>query len=223
MGAKELVQSLRLEGFSYREILSHVTFSLSRSTISNWCKDIELTPEQLDRLDRLYREGSYRGRLLGPKATQHRRAEEVENIKARARVEAAHLRSNELWLAGLMLYWAEGDKREHVGVSNSDPQIVRLMMRWFREVCQVPEGKLRAYVNIHSGQDDQAIKAFWSKITSMPLSQFGKSYVKQEGTGHRKNTLYHGTLKVSICDRNLLHRIHGWIEAYAERACGPLA
>lgn len=206
---KELVQSLRRRGLSYREILKQVPFSLSRSTISDWCKEIELTPEQLDRLDRLYREGSYRGRLLGPKATQRRRADEIKGIKAKARAEAVQLCHKELWLAGLMLYWAEGDKTHQVGVSNSDPEIIRLMMQWFRDCCHIPEVKFRAYLHLHSGQDEQALKTFWAHVTGLPLSQFGKSYVKKEGTGHRKNLLYHGTFKLNICNKNLLHTIQG--------------
>ena len=119
---KELVQSLRRQGLSYREILAKLPFTLSRSTMSNWCKEIELTPEQLDRLDRLFKDGSYRGRLLGPKSTQRRRAVEVEAIKAKAHTEVVELRNNELWLAGLMLYWAEGTKSQDIGFSNSDPE-----------------------------------------------------------------------------------------------------
>ncbi len=220
---KEAVQSLRRQGLSYREILSRVPFTLARSTISNWCKEIKLTPEQLDRLDTLYRTSSYRNRLLGSKATQHRRAAEVEAIKIKAREKVSRLRQNELWLAGLMLYWAEGCKTYQVGVSNSDPRLVTFMMKWFRECCRVPEAKLKAYLNIHSGQDDISVKEFWSRVTGLPLSQFGKSYVKKEGTGHRKNRLYRGTVRISICDMNLLWRIHGWIQGYCDMVLGPLA
>lgn len=218
-----LVQSLRRQGFSYREILSQLPFRLSRGTLSAWCKDIVLTPAQLDRLDRLYRQGSYRGRLLGPKATQQRRAAEVEAIKAQARTEADQRRYDELWLAGLMLYWAEGNKTHQVGLANSDPGVMRLAMKWFRERCHVPEHKFRAYLNIHSGQHDNTVKDFWSSVIQLPVTQFGKSYVKQEGTGHRKNTLYYGTVRINICNTDLLHRILGWIEGYSQLVCGPLA
>ena len=220
---KELVQSLRRQGLSYREILAQVPFSLSRSTISSWCKDIELTAVQLDRLDGLYREGSYRGRLLGPKATQRRRQLEVDIIRAQAGLDVPALTKRDLWVAGLMLYWAEGDKKESVGFSNSNQSMVCFMMRWFREVCGVPEKKFRAQIHLHTGQDEQAIKHFWSQVTNIPLSQFGKSYVKREGTGHRKNILYKGTIHIRIHHSDLLQRIHGWIEGFSELTCGPIA
>lgn len=220
---KELVRFLRRQGFSYREILARVPFSLSRGTISSWCKDIELTPAQLDRLDQLYREGSYRGRLLGPKATQRRRAAEVEAIRAKARAEVVHLRRSAFWLAGLMLYWAEGNKAHQVGVSNSDARLIAFMMKWFREHCRLPEGRFRAHLHLHSGQDEQVMKAFWANVTGLPIAQFGKSYVKKEGTGHRKNVLYYGTMRISICNMDLLWKIHGWIQGYCDTVLGPLA
>ncbi len=219
---KELVQSLRRQGFSYREILQQIPFSLAKSTVSQWCKHIELTSEQLDRLDKLYRE-RYRNWLLGPKSTQRRRATEIEAIKAKARIEVAELQKNALWLTGLMLYWAEGNKTKVVGVSNSDARLVAFVMKWFRECCGIPEKKFKAYLHLHSGQDEMSMKTFWSHVTGLPLSQFGKSYVKKEGTGHRKNILYHGTIRISICDTNLLWKIRSWIESYCDTILGPLA
>ena len=220
---KEQIQALRRQGFSYREILDRLPFKVAKGTVSRWCKDIELTPEHLDRLDRLKSGSWYRNRLKGSKAIQRRRAEEIANIRAEARAGVPHLTQKELWLAGLMLYWAEGGKKSDVCFSNSDPNAVRLAMRWFREICRVPNEKFKLYLNIHSGQNDAAMKTFWSRITGVSLSQFGKSYVKKEGTGHRKNVLYQGTIRINICDRNLFHTIQGWIEGLAQKISGPLA
>ena len=219
---KELVQNLRHKGLSYKEIRQRIPFTISKSTISDWCKDIELTAEQKIRLDELFKDGSYKGRLLGSKTTQLARAKEIEQIKEKARTEINLLTENEFRLAGLMLYWAEGNKKRKVGVSNSDPELIRLMMRWFREVCNVSDERFKVYLNIHSGQDEVEIKKFWSNIIGLPVSQFGKSYIKKEGTGHRKNILYNGTIKIEICDKDLLYKILGWIEGVVQKE-GPLA
>ena len=209
---KEVVRGFRQQGLSYGEIRQKAPFTISKSTLSHWCKDIELTAEQKDRLDSLLRDGSYRGRLLGSKTTQLRRAREIEEIKTKAKSEIHGLTKNEFMLAGLMLYWAEGNKKNKVGISNSDPELIRMMMKWFREVCGTTDEKFKPHLNIHSGQDELQIKKFWSEITELPTQQFGKSYIKKEGTGHRKNILYKGTIKVEICNKNLLYRILGWIE-----------
>ena len=145
---KELVQSLRRHGLSYREILQQLPFALSKSTLSAWCKDIELTPEQLDRLERLFRHGSYRGRLIGPRTTQRRRAEEIAAIRKAARAEVRTLTQEQQWIAGLMLYWAEGTKDHEVSISNSDPRVIAFMMRRFREFLHIPERRFRAQLHL---------------------------------------------------------------------------
>ena len=217
---KDRVQSLRRQGFSYREILRQIPFAVAKSTISDWCKHIELTSTQLDRLDQLYKESSYRNRLLGSKTTQRRRAEEIKTIRANACAEAAQRCHDPFWVAGVMLYWAEGSKTQAVGIANADPELIRFMMRWFRMTCEVPEEKFKAHLHIHTGQDENVMKVFWGDVTNLPLTQFGKSYIKREGTGHRKNILYQGTINIKICNRNLLHRIHGWIEGFCEMKVG---
>ena len=219
---KELVRNLRSKGLSYREIRQKAPFDISKSTVSDWCKDIELTEPQKERLQKLFREGSYRGRLLGSKTTQARRAGEVKEIKESARSEISSFTENEFKIAGLMLYWGEGNKKNHVGICNSDPELIRFMMKWFRGVCGVSEERFKLYLNIHSGQDEAKIKEFWSRVIGLPISQFGKSYIKKEGTGYRKNILYNGTIKVEICDKDLLYKILGWIEGVIVNS-GPLA
>ena len=219
---RELVINLRHQGLSYKEIKEKAPFIISKSTLSDWCKDIELTIGQQDRLDRLFRDGSYRGRLLGSKATQTRRAEEVKRIKERASLEVSHLTKNEFWLAGLMLYWAEGAKSQYVDITNSDPMLIKFMAGWLRIFFRVPEEKFRATLHLHSGQDEEQIKTYWSKLTNIPIYQFGKSYIKKEGSGYRKNILYKGTIKIRVCNSNLLYQILGWIEGVI-RNLGPLA
>lgn len=207
---KERVISLRKKGLSYNEIRAKIP--LAKSTISHWCRDIELTKEQILRLNQLKAKGSYAGRLKGSKVNQKRRAIEIAQIKEAARLEAPLLLKEKFWLAGLMLYWAEGHKSGKVGISNSDPNIIEFLMEWLRRYCNVENPKFKPHLNLHSGQNEDEIKEFWSKIIKLPKERFGKSYIKKEGTGHRKNILYRGTLRVDICNKNLLYKILGWIE-----------
>ncbi len=100
---KEQIQVLRQRGLSYGEIRAQLPFSVAKGTVSRWCKEIELTPQQLDRLDQIKTKSWYRNRLKGSKTTQRRRAEEVAAIKAMARKEIPGLTRKDLWIAGLML------------------------------------------------------------------------------------------------------------------------
>ncbi len=209
---RELVRNLRRKGFSYSEIIQK--FPVSKSSISAWCKDIELTHKQIARLARNQEYGTYIGRLRGAKVNQKKRLREIEKIKILSAKEISPLSDYEFKIAGLMLYWAEGSKKKYVDLSNSDSEIIRFMMRWFRQICHVPNKKFRVQLHLHSGQDESRMKEFWSGITGISKAQFEKSYIKKEGSGHRKNKLYNGTIKIRICDSDLLYRILGWIERF---------
>ena len=111
-----------------------------------------------------------------------------------------------------MLYWAEGTKRgeEMVNFSNSDPNMINLMMKWFRKICQVKEERFRIQVHIHSLLTPQYVKNYWSKLTGISIKQFHKLMIKKTSLGHRKNILYYGTCCIRVCDKNLFRKIMGW-------------
>lgn len=112
-----------------------------------------------------------------------------------------------------MLYWAEGDKRTgRVQFSNSDPDMIRLMMKWLREFCSVPEAKFRIGLFVHSLHVREDYLPFWSKITALPISQFNQPYIKPTIFSNRKNKLYEGTCVIKIHNKDLLSKILGWIE-----------
>ncbi len=204
---KEKVRKLRKQGLSYKDVRKIIP--VAKSTISTWCKDIVLTPEQKTALGK-----RYDVQHKGAQVNRLKRQKEIQRIRNQAKQEIKRFSENPFKVAGLMLYWAEGNKTQQVGVCNSDSNLIKFMMDWFRKVCKVPEYKFKAYLNIHSGQDEVKIKKFWSKITKVPLSQFGKTYIKPEGVGFKKNILYNGTIRIIICNKDLLYRILAWIDNY---------
>lgn len=116
------------------------------------------------------------------------------------------------------MYWAEGNKKfGSVQFSNSDPAMINIMMRWFREFCSVPENKFRIGLIIHSLHTKEDCRKFWQEITSVPLTQFHKPYVKPAIFSNKKNKLYVGTCKIVIHNRDLLSRIIGWRKGVTEK------
>ena len=143
---------------------------------------------------------------------QEKRIRETTALLDSGKAEAAHWIKNPLFLCGLALYWAEGAKHpgEVVKFVNSDEKMVTIMMRWFREICKVPEKKFRIGLHIHNFHVSKNVKKFWSDITGIPENQFHKIYVKQSSLGQRRNVLYNGTCGVIVHDKKLFRRISGW-------------
>ena len=110
------------------------------------------------------------------------------------------------------MYWAEGDKnwREKVKFTNSDETMIILIMRWFREICNVPEEKFRISLHIHDLHFNFNVKNYWAKITKVPKGQFHKTYVKKSALRQRRNVLYNGTCAITVNNKDLFRRIMGW-------------
>jgi hypothetical protein len=195
---------LRKLGKSYSEIQK--TLSVSKSTLSCWLKDIALSKEQKARLSKLQATG-----YIGAKTNQINALHRRNKIKEFAEKEGTILAKNPFFVAGLMLYWAEGTKNlGSVQFSNSDPAMIKMMMCWFRKFCHVPENKFKIGLFIHSLHSRKGCLNFWNKVTSVPLPQFYRPHVKSTIFSNRKNKLYDGTCRIIIHNRDLLNKIIGW-------------
>ncbi len=67
-----------------------------------------------------------------------------EEARSEARQEFEQLKYHPLFIAGLMLYWGEGDmrSRSQVRLINTDPEMIPLFVFFLRHVCLIPEKKL---------------------------------------------------------------------------------
>lgn len=204
----------RKKGYSYNEI--RVEVPVAKSTLSLWLRNVELSDEQVRQIK--LRQFDKARKKWGVSSmgewNRKKRQIQVSAIRGSAREEVASLSQSEFFVAGVMLYWAEGDKGGRaVRVSNSDAVFVKFMMRWLRECCRIPEENFRASIHYHRNQDEFAIKKYWSAITGIPLDHFYKSFCKPPGTGHRKHVLQHGTMQIRVLkSADLFHRICGWHE-----------
>ena len=123
-----------------------------------------------------------------------------------------------LKVAGIMLYWAEGTKGRHaVDFANSDPEMIRLFLKFLREICGVAEGRLRVYMYCHGNPDEvDTLKQYWRQLTDIPLEQFSRPYVRK-GNPHRSGRIMlHGLVHIRYSDKKLIDLINRWIIEYVE-------
>ena len=200
---------LRKKGLSYGEI--HKIIPVSKSTLSFWLKSILLKPAFKKRLYTKQIEILSRG----PQSQKERRQREVDKIIDDAQKEIkTPLALDAYRLMGAFLYWAEGAKTSGFQVSNSDPYLIAFMIQWIEKIFSIPPKNIKAWLNIYPQQNDLKLKKFWSKITNIPLENFGKSFVKPLSKNYKKNNLYYGTIKFNVArGTNLRYRVFGWIKA----------
>lgn len=119
-----------------------------------------------------------------------------------------------LLIAGVMLYWAEGSKKNnnYVAFSNSDPDMIKLFLNFLREICGIQENRLHLLLHIYTDQDEKELKSFWSRATKIPLIQFNRTYIHQGKIGNYKKKSQYGTVSLRYGDKKLFDQIIKWIE-----------
>ncbi len=209
---KTKAKHLRQQGLSYNEIKKLIP--VAKSTLSLWLKAIPLKPE--------YRARLYTKQIQilsrGPQSQKERRMREVEKIITQAASEIHHPLSLETHrLMGAALYWAEGSKGKMFELTNSDPHLILFMVRWIEKTFNMRRERLKARLNIYPQQSERKIKQFWSDLTGIPLTHFGKSFVKPANKGYKKNNLYFGTMRIEVPkSSNIRHQVFGWIKGALE-------
>ncbi|MFH1966481.1 MAG: hypothetical protein ABII95_01265 [Patescibacteria group bacterium] len=210
--------SLRKGGKSYNEISK--ILGAPKSTLSLWLRNIKMSPEiEKKFLDRTKKKWSKsitefnkkQGKIAKEKA-EKRQQVAVKDIK--------RLSKRELLLVGVALYWAEGSKgRWALQFTNSDPDMIMLMMKFFRNICEVPESKIKASAQIHPNVTPQKVVNYWSKISGISKKNFHKTYCRVSPSSKFKrpsNKLPYGTLRIEICNIEMVDKVKGWIRGIAK-------
>ncbi len=205
-------EELRKKGLSYKDIRKEIP--VSKSTLSIWLREIKLTTNQIKQLG-----ARYDSQLKGAKANQKKSQERKNLVRKDSMAEIPQPTKEALKIAGAMLYWAEGNKTCNTGLTNSDPALIVFFIEWLRQALNIQPTQLTAHLNLHRGGDGEKEKKFWSKLTRIPLANFGKTFFKPRGKGYRKNRLYHGTIRIRIKGTGtvlLRYKILGWAEGFIQ-------
>ena len=207
----ELARELRQQGFSLSEIAKQV--GVAKSTISGWVRDIELTDNQKAHLKDIQYANTF---MLGAQAN-HEKALEKRKAQQEVGKEKAK-QGSQLHLMGCMLYWAEGAKdRNYVHFTNSDPNMMKLFMRFLREELFINDDAVVIYIHCHTQDEiEQArIAAYWLDLLLLKPANLRKVLYKR-GSNSRNNILENGICAVRIYSTELAMHIFGAIQEYGQ-------
>jgi predicted transcriptional regulator len=211
---RDSARILRKEGKSLNDI---TLLGVSKTSVSTWVRNISLSDSQRKELT---------SRGFSVDAIEKRRENRINNTLQRHRIvmDAAKekidlISKRDLLLIGTALYWGEGGKANKgvACVANSDPKIIQIMMRFFREIYDVPETKFRGNVHTFSHLNAKTAEGYWSNISGIPMTQFYKTYSKPSiASLNKKDSLPYGTFQLYVCDTNIYLKIMGMIERLGE-------
>lgn len=210
---RHLAIELRKRGVSYNKICKEL--GIPKSTMHYWFRDLRWS-------QRIKKELTEKAQRL---ATKQMKAIAKANKKKWATWRKQHredakkafplIKSNRLFLAGLMLYWGEGDSKIENGcvrLANTNPEMIKIFTRFLQKVCQIPKEKIKASMVLYPDLNEEICKKFWSKVSNLPFSQFRKTQVIKGRHPTRK--LSFGICTVYVNSRELKEKIFVWLKLY---------
>jgi len=206
---QERAREMRARNMTLQDIATEL--GVSKSSVSLWVRDVAFTPSK---------------RRTGPKRRLHP-AREAKLMQV-ARLDLFGVRrigtldDDAFLVAGVALYAGEGAKTDgSVKFANTDSAMVRFFCAWLRRFFTIDEARLRVRVYLHDGLDLAAAEAHWSRVTGVPLTQFGKAYraVADPSIRHAKHEF--GCVYVSYTCATTHRRIMGLVRALLSSSAIP--
>lgn len=215
-------RDLRTQGWSYKEIAHALGVSISSCSL--WLRDVPAPPRPGYDQERVAAMWRKRWEPIMVERETHRRT-----VKAQAAAEIGELDRRDLLVAGSLICWCEGQKdksyarREQVRFINSDPDLIRLFLR-FLDVVGVERERVRLRVQIHESADADAAMAYWADVAGADPATFQRTTLKRHNPKTVRKNLgddYHGRLLVHVLQSaELYRRIEGWAKG---AMCGGYA
>ncbi len=212
---------LRRKGKTYGEILQEL--DVAKSSLSEWLRDIPLTKEQAKRIKGIRKRAVERYR----ETMKLKREKRYQRYYDEQKTKWLPLTNREDFIAGLFLYWGEGNKasRHTVSVNNTDPAVVKFYLYWLRKSLNVHISKVKVQVHLYSDMDINKELKFWANELKIRRNQFMKPYVKKtKRTDIDQKGFGHGTCAVvvhnTILKENILMAIKAISDSFEEKIKG---
>ncbi len=189
----------------------------------------------IDEIERLYKNGNSAAEIGDELGISWRKViylMEKHNIRRRSRSEASYRKLNpegnpfrikrkltrdeeRLKTLALGLYLSEGTKSNSISVrlSNSDPHLVNIFLKFLKNICGVKTQKIKIWITLHSAISATEAKLYWGQRLNISLSRFSETViVNHRGNGlFRKKSLY-GTVTVCVHNMKLRRILQDWID-----------
>jgi hypothetical protein len=212
-------RELRAQAWTIKEIEREL--GVSRSSVSLWVRDVEFDEEaRAARARQNFLDGNHGARQRGPNKLARAKQAEIDAMLAEGKEQVGDLSDRDLLIAGTALYAGEGAKTDGVvAFANSDPRMIDMFMVWLRRFFAIDESRLSVHLYLHEGLDLGAANAFWSDLTGIPTSQFGKPYRAEPDPSIRRSKHPMGCPRVdyscSRTHRKIMGLVHGLLSCVA--------
>ncbi len=213
---------LRRKKFTYKEIIEQL--HIAKSTLSNWINS-DLSPVE-ERKIKMLTAKKGRDKIIKINKERSLKIQQKEkNQQAKYANQISGIDEEKLFWLGMGLYLAEGAKTDRWKAIfyNSDPMLNKIMVRFFRKICQVINKRIHVQLVLHNNVSEKKARKYWSRLLNIPKNNFYRaSYIKSRASKGRrpKNRLPYGTVQLSISGKETANKIKGWMFGIKRKFAG---
>lgn len=155
--------------------------------------------------------------LIASKANQEKWRRWREAAGEEAVREFPTIETNPVLIAGIMLYWGEGDSdlKYPLRLSNTNPRMINLYVRFLKEVLHIPEEKIRINILLYPDLSEARCKKFWKSSSGLKERNFTKNQ-RIQGR-HRKRRLSYGVCMITVSSKWHKIKVLKWIELFSRK------
>jgi transposase len=218
---KEIAIYYRSKGCSIREIANKI--GCSKSSVSIWVQDVELTNNQKIELEKRNPMGkkdlkphpnliAYRTKIsIDAREKRKQFQQEGRNLTKNT--------NNSLLVSGCMLYWAEGSKqRNSVKFTNTDLNMMLFFKKFLKECFFVNDSRITLMCRSHilSSKSHEECDEFWLGKLSLPLSSLRKGTIETRIPKVKNIKQEFGICTISVHSTEIVQKIFGAIKEIAK-------
>jgi hypothetical protein len=211
---KDKALELYRSGLSYGAISEKL--GVSKSTLSLWfsqasdlsaLKSKNISQRNLASVENLKKHNQKRREGLD---ALYKRAE------AEAKLEYDRNCKNPLFIAGICLYWGEGDKISKNGfrVSNSDPKLIRLFIAFLIKFCDAEKPRIRATITMYPHMDEETATKYWRNNIFLGKEHFTQA-IRIERRNINAPRISNGVCTINYSSTYLKRKMLCWIDLTA--------
>lgn len=193
---------------------------VAKSTLSYWLKDLPLSEEKILELRRKNWKAGESSRERFRLTMRKRKEEKAFKIYEQEKRNFKNLSPKSLWIAGLMLYLGEGDKKNtaRIGLANTDVWVIQFFLRWLVKFMGVRKNEIRIELHLYENMNIAKEEKFWQDKLGFSRSQLYKTQVRKlkPGSFSYSESFRHGTCSLLVSGTERKTRLTMSIKAFLD-------
>lgn len=216
---RQLAVNLRKkENLSYSQIRNEL--GIPKSTLSYWLRELPLSEAKIKNLQRI---GWKKSEVSRERFRNTMRAKRIKNdyeTYQKYRKQFNNLSEETIFVAGLVLYLGEGDKKNYsrIAIANTDPQIINFFIQWLVRFLNVDKNLIKVQLHLYEDMNIEKEVKFWQNILGMGISQFYKPSVRnlKKASFTYKDSIRHGTCAIYVLRVEKKRKLEMAIKAFLD-------